>query len=246
MLLKKIILNLIYFFDLIIKKNKTSIVISSFPDFCHNALPIYFILSNNKNYKITWLLEKKENCNLFKEYVRNKNLTNLDKTKFVTKKSLFGLLSYLTSKYVFYTHGLYKGVKIPKNKVVINLWHGMPMKFNGLKHIKNDQFIQKFSYIFVTSSYFKKVFSEIFPIEHSKIIITGQPVTDIFSKKLKTNLIKTTFNILDANMIFIWTPTWKVHYKKNVHENNKFPVSEKKEIIPLIKNFQDLSKLILV
>ena len=123
-MLRKLLLHIIYCLDIISIKNKNWILFASQPDFSDNASAFFkYILEKkerNENCKIIWLVDNINN----KIDCENKiqNCTNsLNATIIVvTKNSIFGLWYYLRSKFVFFTHGVYLGIKIPKNHIIIN------------------------------------------------------------------------------------------------------------------------------
>ncbi len=51
---------------------------------------------------------------------------------FLSRWSIRGHWHYLRSNLVLYTHGLYGFAKPVPGKVVVNLWHGMPVKQIGI------------------------------------------------------------------------------------------------------------------
>lgn len=57
---------------------------------------------------------------------------HLEKDKNVKYVSIYrGLYYFLTSKYFFYSFGKYP-IKPAPNQMVVNLWHGMPLKKLGI------------------------------------------------------------------------------------------------------------------
>lgn len=242
-ILKIIGFSLITILDFItIYKNKNFIIFSSFPDFSHNCLAVFSYLVK-KNYKLIWLIESKNNINYFKKYCIKNNIYYPNKIFFIKKKSVKGLIYYLISKHIFFTHGIYGNVFFPKSKIVINLWHGMPIKPIGVKD--NQKIIPKCTYLCVTSHLYIDIFSESLKVKKEKILITGQPINDfLFNNKLK-NLDQ--LGIRKKNKIFVWMPTWKKEFKNNNYEIkklrniqffNKFP-----NIIPLIEDYETILKI---
>ena len=246
-IIRKILLSLIFILDLIIPKNKLLLLLNSDPDFSHNALAFYlYLVKNNfhKKYKIVWALHSNKSIYFLNSYTKKKLSIKINSIKFYKKKSLIGIYIYLRSKYVFYTHGIYKGVKIPKNKTVCNLWHGMPMKNVGLQHNTSISEIEKFTFIFINSEYFINIFKKTFFIEKNQIKITGQPIIELFDKKKNDHFMERYFDIFNINQLFIWMPTWRVSDKKDFLNNsdisNQSDISNEIDIFPLIKNTFEL------
>lgn len=174
---------LFFILNSITPKSKNKILFESFPDFSDNSMALYTYMIENKynsKYKLIWLIGKEYNKDLtdkMKSIKSNKNVT------VVYKRSVQGIFNFITSKYVFYTHGMYFNSKIPKNQIVFNLWHGMPLKRLGLLDNKMQNQISKFTYCSVNGDIFVDIFKKVFGVEEDKIKVFGQPRNDLFLKK---------------------------------------------------------------
>lgn len=233
---------LISLLDVIVPKNKNNILFYSTPDVSHNSLALFIIMANNqfnKNINYIWLTNLKTNHSLFKEYLKSKMNLDQNSIKFFKKKSFIGIYTYLRSKFIFRTHGLYVGATIPKNKIVINLWHGMPMKNIDMQLNTGANQLDKFTYIIATSRFFINIFTSTFKIKHNQIKIFKQPVTEYFFKLKKTDLmLESLFNLKRINKVFIWMPTWRIpNQKYSIMPKN---ITRKVDLIPLVKSFKEL------
>ncbi len=116
--------------------------------------------------------------------------------RFITKvRSVF---IYLRSAHVLYSMGKIP-IKPSKNQIVINMWHGTPLKKIGkMANIENgDEFF--FTYLCAPSPHFVDIFSKSFGCPKDRVIICGAPKTDaLFNKKRDTDLKKV-----------FWAPTFR-------------------------------------
>lgn len=162
--IKYYIMKILSILDYIVPKHKKMIVFSSFPDFSDNAFAmfIYMINKHKNDFQYIWLIS--ENENLINNY---NNQEEIVFPKVYKKNTLKGIYFYFRARYVFYTHGMYPGVLIPKNHIVVNLWHGMPLKKIGfLTNDKNNIYtIPKAKYTIATSKMFQEILSNVFHMQ---------------------------------------------------------------------------------
>jgi CDP-glycerol glycerophosphotransferase (TagB/SpsB family) len=129
-----------------------------------------------------------------------------------------GLIYFLTSKYFFYSFGKYP-IKPSQKQIVINLWHGSPLKkignFEEGKHDNNYNF---FTSIIATSELFKNIMVEAFNCKLEQVIICGQPRNDLlfYSKFIK-----------NKDKLIVWLPTFRysaIIEEDNYTNGNKLPI----------------------
>lgn len=195
--MKIILKRILFFIDKLIKKENI-IIFTSFKEMTDNSFAIYKYLSeNNYNYRFIWIKDPNN-----KEEILNKNI------EVYSYKSLKGVYYYLKSKYIFGTHGLYTNFSKNKNRIRINLWHGMPLKPIGNLDNRGKKSKSKDDYIISTSEYFQEIMSEVFGVDKEKVIITGQPRNDLFFEEtnyfFKNNIDKSKYK-----KILIWLPTFR-------------------------------------
>ncbi|WP_321328346.1 CDP-glycerol glycerophosphotransferase family protein [uncultured Ilyobacter sp.] len=191
--------------NLAFKKNR--IIFHSYPDYSDNSYALFkYIFKKKLKYEIIWLVNK---CSLneIREKIKEEFGVNI---KVYNKCSVRGILSYLTSKYVFFTHGLYGGVVSGKNKKRINLWHGMQLKKMGKldeKDSLNNNFTKQ-DFVIATSNLYKYINSRIFNLKTSRVLITGQPRNDLLFED--TGFFKKTdINTNIYKKLIIWMPTYR-------------------------------------
>lgn len=143
-----------------------------------------------------------------------------ERVKFVSLKK--GILSFLVSKYVFYSFGKYP-IMPAKDQKVVNLWHGMPLKRIGrleAGHKKDKQ--NYFSHIIATSPFFAEVMKKAFGAKDEQVILTSQPrCDDMFKETPKPD------SFSDYNKVIFWLPTFssssRLDKNDNVHYNEVNP-----------------------
>ena len=177
----------------IIPKNNKRIVLYSNWGFRDNLRTLYQYLVDNgyqEEYEII--------C-------ASNDFYHLEKEKDVKYVSIYrGLYYFLTSKYFFYSFGKYP-IKPAPNQMVVNLWHGMPLKKignleEGLENVDYNFFTK-----LVTSSYFfKPIMKAAFNATDEQMLIVGNIRNDELFKEKQDKRI-------------IWMPTYR--NSKNYHDS---------------------------
>ena len=129
--------------------------------------------------------------------ISTKGLNN--NIKFISR--IKGLFVFLRSKYVFYDIGTTR-IRPSKYQVVVQLWHGTPLKMIGrsVSKIKKQERLDDFSFVITTSKEFLKVFSSAFECDEKKVHLFEYPRNDY--------LLKPDFSLLKSYQ--------KKTYKKNI------------------------------
>ena len=133
------------------------------------------------------------------------NFYHLEKDKNVKYVSIYrGLYYFLTSKYFFYSFGKYP-IKPAPNQMVVNLWHGMPLKKignleEGLENVDYNFFTKLVS----SSALFTPIMKAAFKAEDSQMLLVGNIRNDeLFKKEKEKNII--------------WMPTYR--NSNNYHDS---------------------------
>ena len=225
-LIKNMIRRSIIFFvsilNYVLLKNKKKILFHSFPDFSDSSYVVFKHIiehTSEKMYKIIWLY----NGDYQKSYQINDIIecnSNKHKIIIIKKKSITGLFNFLTSKYIFFTHGIYADIKIPDRQKVINLWHGVPIKKVGL--LDNKKEVINFSSITSISKNYDINFQKIFGISKQQILNTGLPRTDFLY--LNKNHAKRLGEKLDLNhfdKLLFWLPTYRISKVGDIRDDGE-------------------------
>ena len=132
---------------------------------------------------------------------------HLEKEKDVKYVSIYrGLYYFLTSKYFFYSFGKYP-IKPAPNQMVVNLWHGMPLKKIGNLEVGMEEIDYNFFTKLVSSSaLFTPIMKAAFKAEDNQILLVGNIRNDeIFKKEKEKNII--------------WMPTYR--NSNNYHDSQE-------------------------
>lgn len=180
-------------FNTLIPKKRNRIVIYSNWGFRDNIRTLYQYLVDNgfqDKYEII--------C-------ASNNFYHLKKDNRVKFVSIYrGLYYFLTSKYFFYSFGKYP-IKPSRNQMVVNLWHGMPLKKIG----NLEEGLERVDYNFFTklvssSDFFTPIMKAAFNANDEQMLLVGNIRNDELFEEEK-----------DKNII--WMPTYR--NSKNYHDS---------------------------
>lgn len=192
---------------------------TAFGGFCDNTKYLYLDINKNTNYKAVWISKnrkiiKKLRCNgLNAEYLF----------------SIKAFLLMLKAKYFFVTHDtddIYPVVR--KETIVINLWHGTPIKKIGydspidIKQIlRRKKFGSKvyarWNYFMVAHNSLFSVFQSALHIGKEKLHATGLPRNDILFQArdnknvfndIKSKVLK-CYNVKKGKKLILYAPTFR-------------------------------------
>ena len=130
----------------LIPKNKHQICFSTGPDYDDMARAITTEIINTPScvYRIVFLVAGNTSK---PEWANHKIVTQ------VKRHTLASMWIFFRSKHVFYTHGCFSNIKYINRQVVVNLWHGMPIKKIG-RYIDLNHVAQEPNYALSTSTFF--------------------------------------------------------------------------------------------
>jgi CDP-glycerol glycerophosphotransferase len=121
--------------------------------------------------------------------------------------SLRGIWTYLRARSVFYTHGALFNYAPPKRKLVVNLWHGMPIKkiWRGVP----GSHLPKSTFLISTSDFFSDVLMKASGFGPERMLATGLPRNDFL-----TNTRPKSVEIVDrwrgrADRLIFFLPTYR-------------------------------------
>ena len=229
-----------------VKKNKNKVCFVSHPDFSDNSMSVfdYMVSKKTMKYEIVWLVNDLYIPSEIEE------LKKQFKLKVVKLKSLLGILNYMTSKYIFYTHGALNGVECLDKQIVVNLWHGMPLKNIGYLDNKTKEEVAHFTYTIATSEEFQNVLSKVFGVDKNKVLITGLPRNDRMNK-FKDVLNKLGINGQQYNKKILWMPTFRKSSvgdkrKDGISKDGQLPLLTTEELVNLNKYLNDNKDLLII
>ncbi len=204
--LKSCLVNLL---NKIIPEKHDQILFDSLPDFTDNSKAFYEYLQSSQshsNLKPVWVTSDRKVL----EKLSNHNIKSYD------KHSVSGFYQFFRSKYIFTTNNSYLEFKSSR-QILVNLWHGMPLKTMGYAEVSENPQLPYRShddnYILIsTSNLMKNLLSSCFYVDARKVHVTGQPRNDkIFSKEKSLENLSRLINkdIKDYRRIVLFTPTWR-------------------------------------
>lgn len=234
--MKKIVCILISLLDRVIPKNPARCVFASFPDFSDNAYALYEFMQTNSPsaWTFVWLVEDldsaKKKC---PEDVR----VFSHRVQMIPKQSLRGIWNYLRARYVFFTHGLYNGVSIPENHIVVNLWHGMPLK--SICHLDpgRTRTVPRSTFCIATSPLFADIMARAFGLPRNRVLITGLPRNDALFEASGPLVLGGMDLTEEYDRILMWMPTYRQSCTGEVRTDGRTS-----EFIPLVAP-RDLDRL---
>lgn len=193
-----------------IPENEHQILFDSVPDFSDNSKAFFEYIKmehSSSDLKLVWMVEDTSLLDKF----------SINRIQTYNKHSLMGFYQFFRSKYIVTTHNTFLEFKSSR-QILINLWHGMPLKSMGYAEDSENPYLTSFrsqddNYVLIsTSNLMKNIMSSCFYIDARKVHITGQPRNDkIFRKeKSRDNLSKLlNKDITKYKSIILFTPTFR-------------------------------------
>ena len=200
-------------------KDKYTIVFSGYNNqkFNFNSKYLFeYYLLHKENYKLYFIIDN--------DHLRER-LNEQIGPYFITSKTFSGLKTIFKA-FVWITSGGMP-IRIPfanRDRVVVNLWHGVPFKAIGLMNGENTWFqnfcikhiYSKYDIITATSSRFAQIMARSFNVEDSKVKILGHPWSDSLWNDndkcaILNGLFDLPFEIHNNDKIALYAPTWRAN-----------------------------------
>ncbi len=244
--MRRFIIKLLAVINSLLKKKKNKVCFVSHPDFSDNSMSVfdYMVTQKPMQYEIVWLV----NDSFIPSEIQE--LQKQFKIKVIRLKSFLGILNYMTSNYIFYTHGALNGVECLDKQIVVNLWHGMPLKNIGYLDNKTEEDVAHFTYTIATSEEFQKVISKVFGVDKDKVLITGLPRNDRMDD-FRDILNKLGIDGSTYNKKILWMPTFRKSSvgdkrKDGLSKEGQLPLLTSKQLVDLNKYLSDNKDLLIV
>ncbi|MEZ9503058.1 CDP-glycerol glycerophosphotransferase family protein [Vibrio sp. 10N.286.51.B11] len=198
---------------------------------------------NSKSLFLYFLKERKDiQCRfVINDENKRKALISEYGDFFISSHSITGILYILRAK-VWITSSLETpigGVFLNRNRIVIHLGHGAPLKNVGLSESKTGllkYFYYKiiktnFSYFFSTSRHFNKNWKECLGVDWDQVVIAAQARNDLIT----TNDLVNCNHLLDIRKTnILYAPTWRPYSKTILFPFSDFELEKFNDF--LIKN----------
>lgn len=192
----------------------------SMPDASDNSWHLFlFLAENTQNKKFVWICEKPS---LVASRIRD--ATNGSPNSVIVKKkfSPSAFLHFCTSRYAFTTAGFYPFVVRGYGPIVMNLWHGMPIKTIG--EYKGDESTSSvpFDYFISTSPLFSTVMARAFNTVNERVLPVGLPRNDalVCSNSSAKEKMIAALEIPIGQKIFFWLPTYRQSLARYKHKDS--------------------------
>lgn len=202
----------------IIKKENIVLLSNGLKTFDGNTKYLYNFFDKEvdlvEEFKFFWITDNKIE---YKRMLRNNY-------KIIYAYSIRGLVTILKAKIYIITistNDIIDGIYIPKDKIVIQTWHGIPIKTLGKRAQKyyskrdiekqiNGCFNMKYTYVLSSSKYIEELFTKCFEVNEEKFLRYGYPRNDIFKKK--TNIANKKYILCGRDInskLILYCPTWR-------------------------------------
>jgi CDP-glycerol glycerophosphotransferase (TagB/SpsB family) len=129
----------------------------------------------------------------------------------VRKNSLSGLWAYMRSNHVFFTHGLYMTSWLPSCQVVVNLWHGMPLKALWKANAMQEfTAVQACTHMLCTSPLYGDIVQRLTGLPRPVLKSLGFPRNDLmFSRTPAALAFREKAMTTDITRLAVFLPTFR-------------------------------------
>ncbi len=190
------------FLSLIPKSRK--IIFTSYPNYSDSVLAFYqFMVAQKANNRMIWIDVRGESKTI---------PSNIESYNFL---SLKGLYHFLTAKVIFTNNNEFFRIKA-SNQVLIDFWHGIPLKnilnYDNALDIKLLKHAYRTDYRISSSKLCTMLLSSAFGNSMSEYIETGYPRTDLVLSDNNEDFLK-KLNIDKGKKILLYMPTYRAGYR---------------------------------
>lgn len=188
-----------YLLNMITPKIKDKIIFSGYPDYDDM---LKGILPNFKGKRVVVLVS--DTSKGIPEWLLVNQVCH-----FVKKRSLLAFYHILTASEVYYTHGLFDFFRpiSKKKQLVVNLWHGMPLKKIGLLDDGVTR-VPRFHVCISSSEYFVDIMARSFGVSPEQVVVTGLPRNNALLGTMEKSEILKKLKIHKREFA-VWLPTYR-------------------------------------
>ena len=176
---------------------------NSFPDYTDNPYGFFCkVVAKKPDVHFIWLISDKSLVKKIQAEILEKNVSVF------YKKSILGFWYFLRAGYLFISHGIFEQYQADKSsKIVVNLWHGMPLKRIEFMD-PTTTWVTYSDYIIATSEMFKNIMGQSFKKDAEHTLLIGQPRNDLLFDE--TDFFeKQKINRQEYDKVGIWLPTYR-------------------------------------
>lgn len=140
----------------------------------------------------------------------------------VAKASIKGLWTFLRARYAFHTHGLFGSYRPPQRKIVVNVWHGMPIKAIGIL-LSDSASPVLASFAVSTSMLYRDIMAQAFGMPQERVLTTGIPRNDTLFVRDPRGLRRTGWADDDRKRkLIVWLPTFRQSVRLARHDGTDY------------------------
>jgi CDP-glycerol glycerophosphotransferase (TagB/SpsB family) len=123
----------------------------------------------------------------------------------VRKASAIGFWMFLRSRYVFHSHSTFWFARSTFHQVVVNLWHGMPIKEIGDMEANSGIRVRSKIYSIATSEFFADIIAKAFILYRERVLVTGLPRNEwLFESDERHRALRE-----GRSRMLVWFPTFR-------------------------------------
>ncbi|WP_275163338.1 CDP-glycerol glycerophosphotransferase family protein [Citrobacter portucalensis] len=162
----------------------------------------------------------------------------------VKKKSVLGLYHLVTSKTIYFTHGVIEGFELLdiQRQRVINLFHGMPLKSIGF--MDNKDSVPKSHKVIASSEFFRPIMAKSFGLDLKDVVVTGLPRNEILQTTSNNN--KLNFLKEYGDKVVIWLPTYRKSNNGDIREEGNSDIYKDIDFDIINEHFEKNNALLIV
>jgi CDP-glycerol glycerophosphotransferase (TagB/SpsB family) len=140
----------------------------------------------------------------------------------VAKTSIKGLWAFLRARYAFHTHGLFGSYRPPSKKIVVNVWHGMPIK--GIGFLLSDTASPVLaSFAIATSTLYRDIIANAFGMPQERVLVTGIPRNDTLFARDPQALRRAGWpDDGRKRKLIVWLPTFRQSARLARHDGTDY------------------------
>jgi CDP-glycerol glycerophosphotransferase (TagB/SpsB family) len=180
----------------IVPKDARGVVIHAFPDFDDSTRALVEALRGT-DAKLTILTTDRAPG-------RPAWLNDSDATV-VHRYTVGGVLRYHRASWVLFTHGCFSAWRPSGRQVVVNVWHGMPIKRIGLLDGKKGDELPRFHFTIASDRRFQTIMANAFGVEEARVLVTDHPRMDI----LRGGGEGRNLALPPHERLAVWLPTYR-------------------------------------
>ncbi len=156
---------------------------ASMPDYADSAHAVYrHLLATRRDLEHVWLVRDLA----LADRIRREFAGYADRGHrlLIRAWSPRSYLSFIRSRWVFHTHGVFGFSEPARGRTTVCLWHGMPVKAIRRLHDGDFEMFPVFGTLHVaTSSFFRYIIAGVFDVHPASVLVSGLPRVDVLKGK---------------------------------------------------------------